>query len=1306
MSHLHVVLIGWEGQAASTRALAEALAPHAPQLSVIYSNLEDTSEDGPGSWIRVPQSWYFGRKFARSLECLAPGDIMLQIQADVAHDRWDALVEHCAGAFEQHDRMGIWGPDLDWTPWPTQRVQNGPPISDGLVPVQQTDGVVWALHPEVSKQLAHLDYTQANLGWGIDWVALNIARRLGRRTVRDLRHQVHHPSSRGYSGATATQHMKNLLAQLPSEQRVEILALHDALHAVTAAPPEQDPPNTSVPASPLSSSFGKFPKMLRKSAQSSLTSASLYDGAVYVATAKPAPDLILRVAPATVGFEPLDGPPPGEVVPVQVPVQETGPEGVAFKLGGLGEWQVSGWQTLRVIPQDVGAGAFIPVSDPIPLVPGTGEVELSAHLACHRARGRLVATVTTAKGVTRHLEQAFNPGFAGGNSPNGYQVAQLALGQIRETCSVTLSVAHDAALSGTNEPPVYFVATPTVKTRVPGRQIAPVSFVLGEGDAACWYRAELSSDMQRSLSPMVLENGAARAELFHPAGAEVTCTEDWGHAFQFRSSTAFAAMVYVNGKAAFATHISEGATYLHLPQPQLTGRHSWMEIRDPSGTHVYWSNWILPRWQVTPISVLQAEGRGPYPAELFHQSPYRFRALREQITRGGAPDLLAQLPQAIEALEAGFDRLSLKPLHFPEIDTPDASIVIPAHNKVKVTYACLAALLLAPNKASFEVILVDDASTDETAEIEKLVSGITVVRNSEAQRFIRACNAGVEAAQGRYVVLLNNDTEPTVGWLDALIEAFERFDNVGLVGSKLLYPDGQLQDAGGIIWGSGDPWNYGNRQNPWDPRFCYARQADYLSGAAMMTTRGIWDEVGGLSAYLEPMYFEDTDFSFKVREAGYTTWFVPSSIVYHYEGLTSGTDTSSGFKRFQEVNRPKFKRRWAKDFAGFTKTPRLELADMEKDRGIVGRVLFIDYTTPTPDMDAGSYAALQEIKLVQSLGYKVTFLPENLAYFGSYTEELGAMGVEVIYAPFYQNIDAFFKARGREFDAFYVTRYHVANANVPRIRAINPEARILMNNADLHYLRLLRKAVAEGEEDQKAAAREVQKEEFSAMASVDLVLSYNDKEHAIIEAQSEGAIKVMPCPWVQTLSPDVAPLKGRKGLSFLGGFRHHPNVEGVEWFARNVMNRIEAQRPDIALTIYGSRMGDRIKKLASPVIEPVGFVEDVSEAYGRHRVFVAPLLSGAGIKGKVLAALAHGIPCVLSPMAAEGIGLRHGQDCMIATTGTEWLQGITTLYDDDAAWSEMSEAGRKLIATQFSFDRGREQMRTAFEAVEIFAHCG
>ena len=214
------------------------------------------------------------------------------------------------------------------------------------------------------------------------------------------------------------------------------------------------------------------------------------------------------------------------------------------------------------------------------------------------------------------------------------------------------------------------------------------------------------------------------------------------------------------------------------------------------------------------------------------------------------------------------------------------------------------------------------------------------------QRFIRACNAGAAQARGRYVALLNNDVEVTAGWIDALIDAFDRFDNVGLAGSKLLNPDGSLQDAGGIVWGSGNPWNYGNAQNPHEPRFGYARQADYLSGAALMMPKKLWNKIGGLSSYLEPMYFEDTDLAFKVREAGYSTWFVPSSQVYHFEGMTSGTDVSTGFKKYQEVNRPKFKRRWARAFGQFGTEG--TAPDLEKDRGIVGRVLFIDYAPAAP----------------------------------------------------------------------------------------------------------------------------------------------------------------------------------------------------------------------------------------------------------------------------------------------------------------------------------------------------------------------
>ena len=138
------------------------------------------------------------------------------------------------------------------------------------------------------------------------------------------------------------------------------------------------------------------------------------------------------------------------------------------------------------------------------------------------------------------------------------------------------------------------------------------------------------------------------------------------------------------------------------------------------------------------------------------------------------------------------------------------------------------------------------------------------------------------------------------------------------------------------------------------------------------------------------------------------------------------------------------------------------------------------------------------------------------------------------------------------------------------------------------------------------------------------------------------------------------------------------------------------------LTIYGSGMGEDIRALASDVIDPAGFVEDIADAYGRHRIFIAPLLSGAGIKGKVLSAIAHGIPTVLTPIAAEGIGLRSGHDCLIVETPQEWAEAIMTLSKDDKLWAAMSKAARDYAGQRFSFEAGRVKMKAAFEAVDLF----
>lgn len=969
----------------------------------------------------------------------------------------------------------------------------------------------------------------------------------------------------------------------------------------------------------------------------------------------------------------------------------------------LSDWMLDNGTTLQIRIDGTAPPHLITIDHPL-TVPMVGQaLNFEAYVAMHRCTASVALNFAPVKGgPPKQVVVKIDPSHTGGRSIENYQKLSIPLPQDMGEMQVTVQIDYGGYKPDgiENYPYVFLGNARVVSPKIASNSLQPLQHTIGSGDAKAdtWYRAYVPLFRDEADPPIKLILGQDSTTLFTAIENKITLIADYGHSLVLCARAPQAVMLFVDGKAVQDALIGTENTTLRLPTDHLRGEIIEVSIRDLSGSQVFLSLPVLAPRHLTPHDVMVRETRAPYPTDLTVRANHRYRGLRAHLNRPISGLDQAALATAFATLDQSHETLKLRPIAFPVVEAPKVSVIIPAHNKIGVTYYGLCALLAAHNETSFEVILVDDASTDETAEIETIVSGITVIRNTEPQRFIRACNAGAAAARGEYVVLLNNDTEVTTGWLDALCDAFTRFDTVGLVGSKLLYPDGTLQDAGGIIWGSGNPWNYGNRANPWEPRFCYARQADYLSGAAMMTTKAIWDEVGGLSDYLEPMYFEDTDFAFKLREAGYTTWFVPSSIIYHFEGMTSGTDTKSGFKSYQEINRPKFKRRWARDYAGFGREG--HEPDLEKDRGIAGRVLFIDYTTPHEDRDAGSYAAHREIELVQSLGYKVTFLPQNLAHLGSLTDILQNNGVEVITAPFYLSVAEFLEKRAAEFDAVYITRYYVAQDSIAHVRRANPKARIILNNADLHFLRELRAAMSENDPSRLAAMAKVRDEELEMMRAADLVLSYNEVEHAVIASHTDGKVRVMTCPWVVDIPPTVPPLKGRRGLSFLGSFRHHPNAEGALWFATHVMPRLSGVGAH--LSIYGSNLSPEIAALKSDWVDPVGFVADVADAYDHHRIFVAPLLSGAGIKGKVLGALAHGIPCVLSPVAAEGIGLRHGHDCLIAETPQDWAEAITRLMQDDALWEAMSGAARAYTAERFSFAVGRTKMKAAFEAVDLF----
>ncbi len=987
------------------------------------------------------------------------------------------------------------------------------------------------------------------------------------------------------------------------------------------------------------------------------------------------------------------------------PAESASGEFYEIRVNELEDWVLSGTQTLQIMFTNRNMPCRVEIDRPITVQVQSPDLFFQTRLATHRADAALVVEFLQANGEKSEIYTvAFKSGYLGGRLKEGYQEVALPLPNWTGHVEVRIAVEYRGYEDeGTGTEPFVFLAG----NRVVEHKVLPPSAVtphiaIGSSVAkdGTWLSTLLPA-LPEPGSVIHLHCGRQSTAIVLDNAPDLRVDNQYGHTIFVESRSEALLSVYVDGKPDKQVSLQPGNTPVRLRDLHLDGRTHLISLRDKSGSVTYWEAFSLLPAILTPADIMQRESASPFPSSLFTQTPRRYSSLRALFATACVKADFAQIPHALDTVESGYDKVLLKPLHFPQIKKPDVSIVIPAHNKVEVTYLALCSLLISPNATSFEVIVVDDASTDETAQLEEIVSGITVLHNDEQpQRFVRACNAGAEYARGDYIVLLNNDVEVTVGWLDELIAAFGRFDGVGLVGSKLIYPNGRLQDAGGVVWGSGEPWNYGNNMNPEEPRFCYARQVDYLSGAAMMVPKSVWQEVGGLSAYLEPMYFEDTDFAFKVREAGYKTWFVPSSVVYHYEGKTSGTDIDKGLKRYQEINQPKFKRRWVEAYAQNGRD--VNMLDLEKDRGIVGRILFIDYSTPRPDQDAGSYAALQEIRLVQSLGYKVSFVGTNMAHLGRYTEDLQKLGVEMIYAPFYMTMQDFLSRRLAEFDAVYITRFYVARDVLSQIRALAPKAKILFNNADLHFLREIRAAHANSDEKRLQDARHTREQELGVINQVDVVLSYSESEHSVIEAYSEGKAKIMRTPWVVDIPTQVPPLAARNGLSFLGSFLHNPNGEAVLWFVREIMPRLATHDPDLVLSIYGSRMTSEIRSLASNTVKAVGFVQNMADAFDTHRIFVAPLISGAGIKGKVLEALARGIPCVLSPIAAEGIGLRDGQDCMIARTPDDWIDAVRCLNTDDMLWQKISDAARAYVADHYSFARGRIAMRAAFEAADMF----
>ena len=626
-------------------------------------------------------------------------------------------------------------------------------------------------------------------------------------------------------------------------------------------------------------------------------------------------------------------------------------------------------------------------------------------------------------------------------------------------------------------------------------------------------------------------------------------------------------------------------------------------------------------------------------------------------------------------------------LAIPADIAPHVSIIIPCHNNFALTYRCVESVLESDADTSFEIIVVDDGSIDETMLADLLfVGAVRVVRHAAARGFLRAANAGAAVARGELLLFLNNDTELRPGALDELVRTFADLPGIGVAGSKLINTDGTLQESGGIIQRLGNGLNWGFGGVAADPKYGYLRDADYVSGASLMIPQTLFETVHGFDETYAPGYYEDTDLCFKVRQAGWRVVVQPLSEVVHHGGATAGTTTAQGgAKRYQTINQRKFLRRWNSVLAEHHNAA--AFLELDAERQVTQRAVFIDVTVPTPDRDAGSTVAWSHMRLLRRLGFKVSFIPaDNMANIPPYTADLQRIGIECLYAPFTSSVEAAFRQMAQiPPQLIYFHRVDNAAPYIPIARKFFPAARLVYNVADLHFLRLSRQAALEDRPELRLRAEAVERAELAAAQAADFVIVHSAHEAAILQQRAPGArVTVVQWPVAATKADPV--LHGRSGVGFVGGYSHVPNVDAAVRLARHIMPLVRRELPGLRLRLVGAAAPPAVRELATELDEVTGHAPDLARAFQGLLCTVAPLRYGAGVKGKVLTSLALGLPCVMSEIAAEGIPLPAALAWLVCRSEAEMAERIVELHRQPELAGTLSREGLAFICAQYSED--------------------
>lgn len=593
------------------------------------------------------------------------------------------------------------------------------------------------------------------------------------------------------------------------------------------------------------------------------------------------------------------------------------------------------------------------------------------------------------------------------------------------------------------------------------------------------------------------------------------------------------------------------------------------------------------------------------------------------------------------------------------------AILVPFFENWDLTVRCLNALDKCWDVEMTNVFLVDDgSSTNYESAAKELHPDVSYLRNEENLGYLRVSNWAfskiISSGKFDYVFLLNNDTSPLGGFLAECLFLMETTPKAGIVGSKLVYPDGLIQEAGGIVWRDGSAWIFGRYTRP-SVETEYSREVDYCSAASVLVRiEAVQGELFDNRYY--PAYYEDTDLAFRVREGGWKVLYCPGSTVIHYEGRSHGTDISAGPKRYQLSNQPIFETKWKSRLSeNYPRNPELaviaanRIESASRDRTII----WVDSQLPHPLRDSGSIRTIRLIQLAREIGYFIVFVE----MFSSDVSKLWLSSQGVPVAKDFKEAERFLFKLGRVPEKVWISRVTNFSSVSKKVRKLFPAAETIFDTVDLHFIRLEREAILTGKKVDYLSASRTRTAELKAMGEADHTVVVSEWEKTFLENEY-GIPDVAVVSNVQDVEEDFLPQEHRKGLVFVGSFAHHPNESGIKWFLTEIWPLLDSALQEEGIDIVGQLPPAWLTAMNSNQIRVHGWVPDSKAFVRTARFSVAPLLVGAGVKGKIGEAIQCGTCVVTTSVGAEGMGLVNGESAIVSDNPMVQAEQMNRLAPD------------------------------------------